>query len=168
MIFRKGREEDIPAIIDVMEEGRAFLKSRGVVQWQDGFPHAGMIKNDVKNGVSYVIEEDGAILAMAAIIFEADPCYAEIDGAWLNDEPYGVLHRVAVSDKARGKGLGDMMFENAEKLALEKGFKNLRIDTHRDNKVMQKLIARKGFTYCGVVVMENGDDRLRNGYQKIL
>ena len=66
------------------------------------------------------------------------------------------------------KSIGDMMFENAEKLAKEKGYKNLRIDTHRDNKVMQKLIARKGFTYCGVVVMENGDDRLRNGYQKIL
>ena len=43
---------------------------------------------------------------------------------------------------------------------------NLRIDTHRDNVIMQHLMQRHGFTRCGIIYLANGDERL--AYQKIL
>ena len=41
---------------------------------------------------------------------------------------------------------------------------NLRIDTHRDNVIMRHVIEHYGFTYCGIIYLLNGDERL--AYQK--
>ena len=43
---------------------------------------------------------------------------------------------------------------------------NIRIDTHRDNRITQHLIAKHGFTYCGVIYLLSGDERL--AYQKVV
>ena len=43
---------------------------------------------------------------------------------------------------------------------------NIRIDTHRDNKIMQHNIVKYGFTYCGIIYLLSGDERL--AYQKII
>ena len=42
--------------------------------------------------------------------------------------------------------------------------RNLRIDTHRDNVVMQHMLDKNGFQYCGIIYLEDGSERL--GYQK--
>ena len=41
---------------------------------------------------------------------------------------------------------------------------NIRIDTHRDNVIMRHLLEKHGFKYCGIIYLENGDERL--AYQK--
>jgi len=43
---------------------------------------------------------------------------------------------------------------------------NIRIDTHRDNKIMQHNILKHGFTYCGIIYLLSGDERL--AYQKVV
>ncbi len=43
---------------------------------------------------------------------------------------------------------------------------NIRIDTHRDNKIMQHNILKHGFTYCGIIYLLSGYERL--AYQKII
>ena len=42
---------------------------------------------------------------------------------------------------------------------------NIRIDTHRDNTIMQHVIMKYGFTYCGIIYLLSGDERL--AYQKM-
>lgn len=42
----------------------------------------------------------------------------------------------------------------------------LRIDTHRDNHIMQHNILKHGFTYCGIIYLLSGDERL--AYQKTI
>ena len=42
---------------------------------------------------------------------------------------------------------------------------NIRIDTHRNNRIMQHCIDRYGFTCCGIICLESGDERL--AYQLI-
>ena len=42
---------------------------------------------------------------------------------------------------------------------------NLRADTHRDNRIMQHILQKHGFRYCGIIYLLNGDERL--AYQKI-
>ena len=42
---------------------------------------------------------------------------------------------------------------------------NIRIDTHKQNIPMQKVIAKCEFIYCGIVFMQNGDERI--AFQKL-
>jgi hypothetical protein len=90
---------------------------------------------------------------------DGEPTYAKIyEGAWLNDAPYGVIHRIAVAEQGRGI-IGfciDECFSRCQ---------NLRIDTHRDNLPMHRALTNRGFVYCGIIYLENGDERL--AYQKL-
>ena len=42
---------------------------------------------------------------------------------------------------------------------------SLRADTHADNKVMQHLLEKNGFTRCGVIHVADGSPRF--AYQKL-
>ena len=42
---------------------------------------------------------------------------------------------------------------------------NIRIDTHRDNKIMQHNLAKYGFEYCGIIHIASGAERL--AYQRL-
>ena len=85
---------------------------------------------------------------------EKDPTYSVIvDGEWPNDEPYGVIHRIASS--GRVKGVLAKCVEFAKKSA-----DNLRIDTHEENLVMQSALSKLGFEKCGIIFLENGDPRI--------
>ena len=99
--------------------------------------------------------ENGDVLGCFAFLPGPEPDYARIyEGSWPNDEPYDVVHRFAVL--RQGQGVGGTMLD----WALEHG-RNLRADTHRDNKPMQGLLASRGFSYCGVIKLgRNGDERL--------
>ena len=86
--------------------------------------------------------------------------YAVIcDGCWLSDEPYHVIHRIAVVEPGH----------NAAKALLDWGFGqagSIRIDTHKDNVIMHHVLSKYGFTHCGVILLANGDPR--EAYQKDL
>ena len=169
MIFRMSRPEDIPEMMEIVRDAVEYLASNGVPQWQDGYPNETVIRCDIEKGISYVLEDDRTIVAMTAVSFEEDPCYSDIDGAWLNDEPYGVVHRCAVSAKYRGRKYGDIIFDEAEKLCIEKRVRNLRVDTHTDNKVMGNLLRKHGFIMCGIIEVDTATtDTLRDAYQKII
>lgn len=169
MVFRKAKPEDVPEMLEIVSSAVAYLKSCGVNQWQDGYPNEEILRSDIEKGVSYVIEDDGAVAATVAVTFEPEKVYGDIEGKWLNDEPYGVVHRSAVSNKFRGKGYGKMLFAEAERLCLERGIRNVRVDTHRDNMTMQAVLKSRGFKYCGTVVVETAEnDKLRDAFHKVL
>ena len=42
---------------------------------------------------------------------------------------------------------------------------NLRADTHRDNHILQYILKKHGFKYCGIILLANGDERL--AFQKV-
>ncbi len=42
---------------------------------------------------------------------------------------------------------------------------NIRIDTHKNNIPMQNLLRKNGYTRCGIIYLENGDERI--AYQKV-
>ena len=41
-----------------------------------------------------------------------------------------------------------------------KGIKNIKIDTHEDNLIMQKLLEKNSFKYCGVIYLLDGSKRI--------
>ncbi len=158
--FRKARMEDVPVIMRLIDEARGIMRSCGNVnQWIDGYPSEETIINDINNGHCYLcVEQGGEIVASFAFIACPEPTYQKIyEGAWLDDEPYYVVHRLA--SKAASHGIFNDVMDYCMDVA-----GNLRIDTHRDNVIMRHVIDRYGFTYCGIIYLANGDERL--AYQK--
>ena len=160
MHIRKTVETDLVQIENIYENAKKFMRETGNPnQWNTQRPNAQSAREDMENGVGYVAEEDGQVLAVFMFSQEPDPTYAKIyGGKWLSDAPYGVIHRIAVAKQ--GCGIIGQCIDYCFALC-----KNLRIDTHRDNLPMQRALLKRGFAYCGVIHLQNGDERL--AYQKI-
>lgn len=154
-MIRKAEFTDLPQILKIYEDAREFMRQTGNPnQWWDYHPAESILREDIPKGQLYVWEEDGKLLASFAYIPGIDPTYLQIDGpGWLNEEPYGVIHRIAVAQ--RGQGLIAKIFD----WALER-CPNLRIDTHVDNQPMRRALEKYGFQYCGIIHIFNGDERI--------
>ena len=162
MEIRKTHISEIDKVMKIYEAARNFMKKTGNPhQWGDNRPEQSKIEADINAGNSYVCVDDENLVGVFTYIFgEEDPTYIHVEnGQWINDEPYGVMHSVA--SLASGKGVGRFCIN----WALEQS-RNVKIDTHGDNKVMQTLLERMGFTQCGTIYLENGDPRL--AYQKTI
>lgn len=159
--IRKSQIEDLPKIIPVYDYARHFMKKTGNPnQWIEGYPSEEDILRDINAGCHYVIEHSTLdIIGTFMFNIGNDSTYDIIEGTWLNDEKYGVIHRLASNGKY--KGIAKVCFDYCFSL-----INNIRVDTHHDNKVMQKGILQYGFTPCGTIYCHNGTPRL--AYQKTL
>ena len=170
MFIRKTEKNDIDAIMPIFGEARKTIAALGIDQWQDGYPSREVIAADIQKGQSYCIEIGGHICATFALIDDGEPTYDKIyDGHWLTGDDsrdYIAIHRVAISVSSRGSGLSGKIIDFAVSFAKEKGRKSLRIDTHRGNAVMRRMLEKNGFEYCGIIYLESGDERI--AYEKVL
>lgn len=153
-MIRKATYEDVPVLMEIFDKARHIMRRSGNMhQWNDNYPSEDIIWNDICHGHCIVLEEDGKVIATMAFIPGPDPTYSEIyDGRWLNDEPYYVIHRIAVTEPGH----------NCANTLLDWAFmqtKHVRIDTHKDNVIMQHILTKYGFAHCGRILLANGDPR---------
>lgn len=160
MEIRKSTMADLPAIMEIYEIGRAFMRETGnPTQWTGGYPSEALVRSDIEAGVSYVAVVNGEVEAVFVFRMDEDPTYKIIeDGAWKNDAPYGVLHRIA--SRGRVKGIGS---DCIQWCFTQCG--NLRGDTHANNHVMQHVMEKNGFEKCGIIYIADGTPRI--AYQKV-
>ena len=170
MFIRKSTKNDISALMPIFEEARGTIAALGIDQWQNGYPSEEVILADISLGQSYLCEIDGKVCGTFAMLENGEPTYDKIyDGHWLTGDDsrdYIAIHRVAISVATRGSGLSGKIIGFAADFAKEKGRRSLRIDTHRGNAVMRRMLEKNGFKYCGVIYLEGGDERV--AYEKIL
>ena len=161
MIFRKSVKEDIENIMNIINQAKRYFKENKIDQWQNGYPNEETIQNDIKNNNSYVLESDNKIIATAMVSFEEDNTYKNIyEGQWLSNSKYGVIHRIAVEEKIKGNGTASKIIKFVEDLCKDNEANSIRIDTHKDNISMQRLIEKNGFKYCGIIYLEDGSERI--------
>jgi len=168
---RPMTEADLPEVLEISREAQAFLHEQGADQWQDAYPNEAAFLADMDRGEAYVLACGGRVLAFFSLSGRPEKAYDAItDGKWSDDLPYCVLHRAAVAAAYRGTGLADRLVAEAEALTRSMGRKRLRVDTHKKNKPMQRLLARHGFRYRGnvAVVVGEGHDTRRLAYEKRL
>ena len=161
MIFRKATVNDINNIMKIINDAKAYFKDMSIDQWQNGYPNEEVIKNDIDNNNSYVLEREGEIVATAMFAIEREKTYDNIyDGKWLTEGEYAVIHRIAVDNKFKGLKLGAEIVKNAIEICKNKGIESIKIDTHKDNNSMQKFLLNNGFKYCGVIYLEDKSPRI--------
>lgn len=168
MKLRKAALTDEEAVLALYREAQAFLAAQGIDQWQDGYPNQETFLADVGRGESWVLEEGGQVAATACLGLGREPTYDIIyEGAWGTEAPeYAFLHRIAVSGACKGKGGPTLFFQELERQARERGLPCLRGDTHRENKIMQRVMEKNGLSYRGVIYLEDGGERL--AFEKVL
>jgi RimJ/RimL family protein N-acetyltransferase len=162
MQISTAKAEDLERIMEVFDAARRFMRQTGNDrQWIDGYPSGALISENIRDRSFYVcLSDDGLIAGVFYFKVEEDKTYAEIyDGKWLNDEPYGVVHRMASNGKQKGVAAFCLQwcFEQCG---------NVRVDTHRDNTVMQNILRKNGYRQCGIIYVANGTERI--AYQKSL
>lgn len=161
MKLRKSTTLDIDPIMSIIGQAQRFLKEIGIDQWQNNYPNIETIESDIENGYSYVLIKDSVIIGTVAVSFDGEKTYDTIyDGKWISNGPYAVVHRMAVNDNFRGKGIGRIIIQNIENMALDNNVKSIKIDTHRGNLPMQNMLKNCGFQYCGIIYLEDGNERL--------
>lgn len=161
MRIRKTAMADMERVLELYDMARRFMKEHGNPdQWGDTYPPVEMVERDIREGKSYVCDDEGVITAVFFFDKGEDPDYREIhDGAWLSDAPYSVVHRIAAP--AGRKGTASFCI----RWCYEKSGGNIRIDTHRDNIPMQRMLAKNGFQQCGIIYIGGTDERI--AYQKM-
>ena len=163
MTIRQATYSDIEALMQIFEDAKKIMRSSGNLhQWTGGYPPRETVLDDISNGYCHVIIYEESIIGTMALIPGPDPTYSYIEGEWLDENPYYVIHRIATS--VPGHNVTRKLFDWAYSHISEKGCNVIRIDTHRDNCIMKHVLTRYGFTPCGVIYLEDGAPR--DAYQK--
>lgn len=170
MIFRRTEEKDRDQVVALWQQARIYFREQGIDQWQDGYPNEESLTEDMARGESYVLADEatGQVLVTAYISLAGEPDYRDIyEGSWLHDGFYGVVHRVAVTPERKGQGLAGILMGHAARLCRSRGAASLRVDTHEENKSMQRMLAKNGFLYCGVIYLGR-DGAKRVAFERML
>lgn len=183
--FRRARSADAARIVEIIRQAQAQMRAQGSLQWQNGYPAPADIRRDIERGYGYVLEKSGAaeanetaagngtedgdgtatgagtetgtVIAYGAVVFDGEKAYGTIEGAWVTGGEYVVLHRLAVADGEKGRGVAAEFMRRTETLARRRGVGSFRVDTNFDNRYMLRLLERLGFVYCGKIVYQSGE-----------
>ncbi len=164
MEIRKTEVRDIAEVMAIYARARRFMAENGNPnQWgPTNWPPEWLVRRDAASGNGYVCMHDGSIVGAFFFAFgrNVEPTYAKIeDGRWMDDGPYGVVHRLASSGAVKGVGAFCVNWAYAQ-------CGHLRMDTHGDNIVMQRLLEKLGFVRRGTVHVEE-DCYPRIAYERI-
>jgi len=165
MILRKAAYTEQPVIWEILQQAIEQRKRDGSEQWQNGYPNEQTVYDDIANGYAYVLIENDAIIAYAAIIAGVEDAYTDIIGRWLTDGEYVAIHRVATHNAVKGRGIAAVLFKLIEGLCIEKEVYSIKVDTNFDNIPMLKILGRLGYTYCGEIFFSGAP---RRAYEKVL
>lgn len=165
MKIRLSELEDLPCLMSLFEEARRTIATLGIDQWQDGYPAEAVIRNDLEQKQSHILEQEGILLGTFVLV-EQEPDYDKIyEGHW-QDDNYLAIHRVAVALSARGTGVSDAIIRYAADRAENLGKTSLRIDTHEGNLPMRRMLQKQGFQHRGQIFLADGSPRV--AYEKSL
>lgn len=165
MVLRKALYAEQPVIWEILQQAIEQRKKDGSEQWQNGYPNEQTVYDDIANGYAYVLMENDAVIAYAAIIAGVEPAYTDIIGKWLTDGGYIAIHRVATHNAVKGRGVASILFKMIEGLCIEAGVYSIKVDTNFDNIPMLKILDRLGYTYCGEIFFSGAP---RRAYEKVI
>lgn len=163
--LRLAKLSELNTIWRILQDAIIQRKMDGSNQWQNGYPNEATLKEDIQEGVGYVLIAENSIIAYAAIIFGIEPAYNEINGKWLSNTDYTVVHRVATSKAFKGKGIATQLFLLIETLSIKHNIFSIKVDTNFDNAPMLRILEKLNYVYCGEIFFGGAP---RMAFEKIL
>lgn len=171
MEVKRVKIEEINEVMNAINDAKSFLKPQSQ-QWQQGYPNEETMEKDIRNHNLFGVYLNNELTCVAALIIGIEKTYVNmVEGKW--EIPVSskdlVIHRIAVKEKYRGTGCAKKMMRFAEEFALRNSCPSIKVDTHRANIPMQKLVLSHSYKYCGIIDLNrNEEDQLRLAYEKII
>ena len=163
--FRQAELSEIAPIWEILQQAIQRRKEDCSNQWQDGYPNLDVIHKDIQKGEGFVLVDGEKIIGYSAVLINDEPAYAGIEGKWLTNDDFVVIHRVALSENYLGKGLAKKIIGYVEDFAIQNNIYSIKADTNFDNIPMMKIFENLGYTYCGEVYFRGAP---RKAYEKVL
>ncbi len=151
--IRPAKQADLGEIEKIYETARRFMRVQGnPTQWGNGYPQRGLLMEDIQSEKLYVAEKGNEICGVFYFVIGDDPTYGYLEsGTWRSDTAYGTIHRIA----SRGSGVFAACLAFCRSRC-----SHIRVDTHADNKPMQHLAEKHGFSKRGIIYVEDGTPRI--------
>lgn len=163
--FRPAGKQDSERIWEIIRQAKMQMYRENKQQWDESYPAPAHLAADVESGRGYVLSFEGKVISYGAVVFDGEPVYDSIRGKWLSDLPFVVVHRLAVADEMKRRGIASVFMQEVEKLSKAKGVHSFKVDTNFDNFYMQKILEKLGFTLCGEIYYQHGS---RMAYEKLI
>lgn len=163
--FRRSTPLDHTRIWQIILQAKAQMYREQKQQWSEQYPAPQHISDDTAKGYGHVLCNANNIIAYGAVIFDGEPAYSQINGVWLSQGQYVVVHRLAVAEEAKRQGVAPDFMLQVEKLAIAKGVHSFKVDTNFDNFHMLKILQKLGFKQCGEINYPQGK---RIAFEKLI
>ena len=119
-------------------------------KWSKEYPCRESVREAIRKGEQYACIENGQVVGAVVLNHNPDGNYGA--GNWsknLKEGEYLVIHTLAVDPLAGHKGIGGYMVDCCIELALQKGYKAIRLDVVPKNVPAISLYKKKGFIFAG-------------------
>ena len=145
---------------------RQQMATHGSGQWQGKEPSIATIEEDIFHQRYYVFFEDNQPCGGAALMTH-EPGYEHLlEGQWLNQDLYRVIHRLFIAPSFQGRHLSKILLDHLEQQVKQHQVSNIRIDTHALNQPMRGLLNRQHYQEVGKAWLPQAGERLV--YHKVL
>lgn len=165
MIFRKATVNDVPQVMRIINDAVSRMLNEGKCQWSRSYPGPEHILADIQAHCAYVLCDERVVLAYGAVMIDGEPAYRALEGEWLSDGHYVVVHRLAVSMNKQSRGNGARFMKAVEHMAASEGIGSFKVDTNFDNDRMLHLLDKLGFERCGTIQYPQGE---RIAFEKLI
>ncbi len=153
--FRFATREDLPILFTLYKSGIEGMQKAGIDQWDNEYPNAQTIEEDVTNGDLHVCICEGKISAAFALNRLVDEEYNTT--AWEKpDANFIAMHRLCVSPDFQRMGIGKACMLEIERFALENGYNAIRLDTFSKNIKAIPMYESLGFKAVGEAFWRKG------------
>lgn len=157
LTVRQACEDDLPELLELYGEVSAAMRSTPYdIDWDLSWhPTRESLTEHIVYGDMFVAElaHGGAASQLAgafALNTNQAPGYERV--AWQVDaapEQAGVIHLVAVSPTARGRGVARTLLTAAERVARERDYRCIRLDAYPNNAPAIALYGKCGYANLG-------------------
>ena len=166
MIIKKANKTDLDKIMKMYKSCVKGMLENGIDQWDNSYPNAEIISEDLNVGTYYVAEIDGIIIGGVNIDKNQDDTYLALDWEDKSDS-FLVVHRLGVKEEFWNKKIGKYLMLFTEKLVMEKGLKSIRLDTYSGNPKAIEFYIRLGYNELGTIDLKTNKDKY-HCFEKII
>jgi ribosomal protein S18 acetylase RimI-like enzyme len=143
-------ESDLERIVKLVKECVRDMVSHGIHQWNDNYPNADVIGDDIRCKSMHVVKNNGDIIGMIALNEDQAAEYMSVKWSRRSDRVL-VIHRLAVSPTMQNQGIGGKLLDYAEKFAIDSGYDSIRLDSYSGNPRALRLYEKHHYKRVGQV-----------------
>ena len=170
-MIKEVKIEEISSVMEIIADAKRLLKKQ-YSQWQNDYPNQKVLLDDISNQNLFGFFQDGLLIGIESLIIKEDENYKGITlGKWIKNPSQKdlIIHRIAVRNNYHNKKIGDQLIKFAIDYAKRKRIHSIKVDTHKKNIAMQKILLDNNFSFRGIIYLKREEeDNQRLAYELVI